>query len=253
MPIKKKAPPPEPPGGECAPAWMTSFADLVTLLMSFFVVLYALKQGGQQQQVETAAAIKAKFGWKPDPYSDSQIDRTGRILLGSREPSPFTDERGNAHMPMNGAMGSDSTTQTIRDGTAVAGGQVRFDLGQTTLDPVAKNTLAQIAQKLKGHNNVLMIKGHVSYDEISKLIDDPNGMALSYRRALVVMEELVSLGINRNVLRPVGCGPFEPLKTRVYTADEHRLNRRAEVFTTDNLANEYFPVSTVSPTSVQEE
>ena len=250
MPIKKKAAAPEP-AGESAPMWIVSFADLVTLMMSFFVVLYALKQGGAQQQIETAAAIKEKFGYRPDPFSDSALDRAVRRRMGLQEPSPYDDQRGNTSTPANGATGSETKVETIIPGTQVAGGQVRFDILQTTLDSTAKKTLAEIAQKLKGHNNILMIKGHISTDELSQLINDsdPYGMGLSCRRALVVMEELVNLGINRNVLRAVACGSSEPLRVRTYTEDEQRHNRRAEVFTTDNLAYDYFPASTVSPTT----
>ncbi|MCL2647966.1 MAG: OmpA family protein [Phycisphaerales bacterium] len=250
MPIKRKAAAAEP-AGESAPMWIVSFADLVTLMMSFFVVLYALKQGGAAQQLETAAAIKLQFGWIPDRFSDSALDRVGRKRIGM-ESTPFEDYAGNVTKPMDGASGSQTDVTSIRPAkTIVTGGQLSFDLGQSTLNAESKNTLEQIAKRLKGLNNVLMVKGHVSNDEISTLVDDPNGMALSYRRAIVVCDELVRLGINRNVLRPVGCGPFEPLQTGVYNDEGHRLNRRAEVLTTDNSASEYFPLQTVPPATTE--
>ena len=67
---------------------------------------------------------------------------------------------------------------------------------------------------------------------------------------MAVADELVRLGINRDVLRPMPCGPFEPVKTGVYTADGLRLNRRAEVFTTDYTATaDYNAIPTVAPTT----
>ncbi len=47
------------------------------------------------------------------------------------------------------------------------------------------------------------------------------------------------------MLRPVACGPFEPLKTGSYDAETLRRNRRVEIFTTDYTASDYFPTSTV--------
>ena len=41
------------------------------------------------------------------------------------------------------------------------------------------------------------------------------------------------------------------VKSGIYSAEGHRLNRRAEVFTTDNLASEYFPVDTVAPATTE--
>jgi len=243
MAIKKKAAAPEP-AGESAPMWIVSFADLAVLLMSFFVVLYALKQGGEAQQINTAAAIRAKFDRTSEMAPNTAFNRA--VLRYRGEPEAF-NERGNSSNPMDGAEGDQNHVTAIQAGKLVKGGKLSFDLGQTTLDTTAKHTLEQIARKLKGINNVLQVKGHVSNDEISTLIDDPDGTALSYRRAMVVIDELVRLGINRNVLRPVPCGSFEPLQVGVYTAEGHRQNRRAEVFTTDNAASEYFPQQTVPP------
>jgi chemotaxis protein MotB len=246
MAHQKKAKAPEP-AGESAPMWIVSFADLVTLMMSFFVVLYALKQGGAAQQLETTAAIKSAFGWKPDMYSENEIDRVGRRRLGIESP-PFELIAGNTSKTMQGADGSNANVETIRAGKEiVTGGKLSFDSGQNALSPIAKETLAQIALKLKGLNNVLTVKGHISVDEIPLLPDDPNGMALSYRRAMAVIDELVRLGLNRNVLRPMPCGAYEPLKTGVYDQAGLRLNRRAEVFTSDTTAGEYFPIQTVPP------
>ncbi len=69
-------------------------------------------------------------------------------------------------------------------------------------------TIRQLFEKVQGLNNVLMIKGHVSADEIA-LRGRMTTMAwrLSYQRALVVVDELEKLGIDRRVaaggVRPV--------------------------------------------------
>ena len=55
MAMKKKAAAAEP-AGESAPMWIVSFADLVTLMMSFFVVLYAMETG--------AAASSRSTRWR---------------------------------------------------------------------------------------------------------------------------------------------------------------------------------------------
>src|ERR1035437_342090 len=151
--MQKKAKAPEPPG-ESAPMWIVSFADLVTLMMSFFVVLYALKQGGAQQQLETAAAIKIAFGWEPDKYSMNDLDSVGRRRLGIQSP-PFEEKAGNVNKTMQGPQGSQAEVETIRPGKETTGGKLSFDLGQTTLSKEARETLAQIAARLKGLNNVL--------------------------------------------------------------------------------------------------
>jgi chemotaxis protein MotB len=245
MAKKKKAAAPEP-AGESAPMWIVSFADLVTLMMSFFVVLYATKQGGPQQQMETAAAMAAAFHYTPPDDSDRPIDdmvRRYRGLPVHKEDAGF----GQSANADQGATGSHAEVQNIRPAQSIAtGGKILFDAGQTELDETSISTLKEIAGKVMGKNNVLMVKGHASADESSLRPDDPNGMNLSYRRAIAAVDELVKLGIDRRVLRPVPCGTFEPVKTGVYDAAGLRQNRRAEVFTTDNTISEFSPAKTVS-------
>jgi chemotaxis protein MotB len=241
---KKKAAAAEP-AGESAPMWIVSFADLVTLMMSFFVVLYATKQGGPQQQMETAVAMASEFGWKPTADSDPQYTE----IYNKRRGLPVHKENsgnGQSADPAQGATGSHPEVQNIRPAQNIAtGGKILFEAGQTELDETSAATLKEIAAKVMGKNNVLMVKGHASADESSLRPDDPNGMNLSYRRAVAAVDALVKLGIDRRVLRPVPCGNFEPLKTGVYDAAGLRENRRVEVFTTDNTASEFFPAHTV--------
>src|SRR5438105_12470534 len=83
---KTKCPEPE----EC-PEWIFTFADLVMLMMGFFVILWVLKppagkQGGNAQElpVEVLAGIREAFGYVPDPESKYPVDmamikRVGRM------------------------------------------------------------------------------------------------------------------------------------------------------------------------------
>src|SRR4051812_36401445 len=65
---------------EC-PEWIFTFADLVMLMMGFFVILWVLKpppsKDGEPPRaldVETVAAIREAFGYVPDPNSNDPVD-----------------------------------------------------------------------------------------------------------------------------------------------------------------------------------
>jgi len=234
---KKKAAAPEP-AGESAPMWIVSFADLVTLLMSFFVVLYALKQGGDQQQIETTAAIKKTFGYIPPEDSMDPVDMLINQQLGRPLP-PMSKNAGRSSDPLQGADGVNPNVQTMRPGAEVKGGSITFAVGSADIDEVSQKTISRLADVVRGHNNVLIVKGHASNDELSLAPDDLNRMALCYRRASAVCDQLVKLGIDRRVLRPAACGPFEPVKQQAYGSDALRANRRVEIFSTDTTINDY--------------
>src|SRR5512144_1243454 len=120
MAMKKKAAEAES-SGESAPMWIVSFADLVTLMMSFFVVLYALKQGGEKQQLEVAAAIKAQFDPNYAADGDSPFDEDIRRQRGNPGP-PYRNNGGHVLKPTDGAQGIYQSVTTIREGTQIVTG-----------------------------------------------------------------------------------------------------------------------------------
>src|SRR5271154_5192057 len=188
MAAQKKAKAPEP-AGESAPMWIVSFADLVTLMMSFFVVLYAMKQGGEKHQIEVAAPPKATFdpAYQPDPDSLSQFDQASRRYRGIPGP-PVDSLPGESAKVSQGADGANPEVENIRAGKdIVTGGKITFDVGQTKISPDSLNTIREIADRVRGLNNVLMVKGHASADELSLRPDDPQGLSLSYQRATAVI------------------------------------------------------------------
>ena len=62
---------PECPAG--APMWMTTFSDLVTLLLTFFVLLLSMASMDPVKFVQAKTSIKDAFGWRttaaPKQYS----------------------------------------------------------------------------------------------------------------------------------------------------------------------------------------
>jgi len=246
MAMQKKAKAPEP-AGESAPMWIVSFADLVTLMMSFFVVLYALKQGGPTKEVEVAVGIKEVFdpGYVPSPDSTSSFDMLWRQRHGMPGP-PHNNNGGEAPKPTDGAQGIDQNVTNIRAGKQiVTGTRITFEFNSTKLTSDAYPALQQISEKVRGINNILFIKGHIARDELDVRPDDPYGMMLSYARALRVIDEFVKLGIDRKILRPMGCGPDEPLRTAAYSPADLALNRRVEIFSTENTPDDFTNINTV--------
>src|SRR5258706_7307136 len=74
---------------EC-PEWIFTFADLVMLMMGFFVILWVLKPpAGKEGEAskalsdDLAGEIRGAFGYVPDPQSNDPIDRA---MLRQRNP-----------------------------------------------------------------------------------------------------------------------------------------------------------------------
>jgi outer membrane protein OmpA-like peptidoglycan-associated protein len=174
-------------------------------------------------------------------------DNAASVLHYRKKGIDITLERGTSDQSAKGAEGRHPEVKTIIENAATptSGGSILFEKGKSDLSDGSREVIAKLVPVLTGHNAVLLVKGHVSGDEISARPDDPFGISLSQRRANAVAEELIRKGIDRKLLRPVACGPYEPTRSGSYDKEDIANNRRVEVFSTNTLISEYHPSNTV--------
>jgi hypothetical protein len=232
---------------EGAPEWLISFADNVTLMMGFFVILLALNmrptpkgdgRGSAEvgegavgavspELLDWAIGVRAAFN---NPVDITSTDPRDQLLV---QRLTARTGRGPARDP--GPKGTHEETQTIRPSDYYGGGGVvSFDTGGTELTPQAQETARDIAANLRGFQSVIELRGHVSAAEAHQL--DGGGISRSYERALAVAQALVKEGIEWKRLRLIACGANEPLVAPAYDEATHRANQRVEVIVTDRTA-----------------
>ena len=238
---------------EC-PEWIFTLADLIMCMMGLFVILWVLKPDGKketnpntaqakqeqsQEFLETIGAIRSGFGWTPDPYSKDPVDVAWRKKLAMRA-GPAN--QGTQVEKNDSAEGIDPTVTSVRPGKqTVVGTRVQFDVGLATLGDGDRRTLDQIADQVRGHQQVIYIKGHASPDDFPEETPPQQFMDLSLRRAQAASDYLTQKGVSPQVLRVLGCSTFEPLQQRAYTPAARRENRRVDVEVTSTLVREFTP------------
>lgn len=236
---------------EC-PEWIFTFADLVMLMMGFFVILWVLKPNGgkpataeaDEKWLEVVAQIREAFKYLPDSTSKDPVDM--HILMKKIEemdPLKGKGDGGETKRKPHGATGTDPETQTVRPGKqAIIGARVQFQSGKTEISEDGKRAIAEIAKLIQGHRQIFIVKGHASQDESIETPGEKadatalaqSRMKLSMQRAQLVADDLIAAGVNPEVLRVQGCSTFEPVVQRAYSNDMNVKNRRVEIEGSDS-------------------
>lgn len=220
---------------EC-PEWIFTLADLIMCMMGLFVILWVLKPSATPTPelpddfVKTAAAIREAFGYLPDPEKDDPIDQY--LIRKKAEELMRRGPLGEGRTPLEnrGVDGTDPETRTLRDGNhATPGAPVYFEAGRAELTVATRRELDQLAAKIGGYRNIVMIKGHTGSDDLPETATPQQKMDLSLRRAQAVADYLMNHGVSADVLRVQGCSTFEPVIARAYNPQDRARNRRVEI------------------------
>ncbi len=242
-------------GHEGAPEWLISFADMVMLIMGFFVILLAMNMnkptaggiGGEDEMggfdnstmVEFVISVREAFNNPLDP--DNQADREFLKRVARM--------RGHSNDP--GVSGKHPEQQAIRpsDYERITA-SVPFDDRSALLSESGRRTLVETAQKLRDQRWVIEVRGHVSPFESMR--DPRRAMQLSYERGLAAAAALVDAGLRWDNLRIVAVGDSDRVTPRTYERDVDRSNQRVEIVVTDTIApgqQESEPASEPAPVS----
>jgi flagellar motor protein MotB len=231
---------------EC-PEWIFTFADLVMLMMGFFVILWVLKpsptpkgaQASDDDMIKMAAAIRDAFGYEPKAGSTDPVDM--RMILDrmhAKKTPEGPGEGGKTSIRPDGPKGIDPLVTAIRTGPqSMVGGKIIFDRAEAKLTPEIVAVLDQVVDQIRGHRNIVMVKGHTSLDDYDDSAAPQQKMDLSLRRAQAVADYLTAHGVMPDILRVQGCSTFEPVVQRDYSPHSQMLNRRVEVEMTPTLVS----------------
>jgi chemotaxis protein MotB len=220
--------------GKGGGAWKVAYADFVTAMMAFFMVMWLTSQ-----KPEVKEALGSYFN---DPWARSRINKNQ-----SRSPS-MTEHNAGETDPKKPFRGSDPMLEPhdlpeapesktprlkiIRQGKITNSGTVvYFADGGNALDEASRRQLKNLVPSLKGLPNKLEVRGHTGL-RANVLATDDEAWIVSYQRALAVVRELVGLGIPERQMRITLAGPHEPLSIDG-KAQSDQKNMRVEVFALD--------------------
>lgn len=218
---------------EGAPGWLATFADLATLLMTFFVLLLSFASMDVVKFRQMAGSVKDAFGTQvesPGVYEE-KADKMVTIQLSDEE------DRTIDMMQMGERIRKTVEEQGLEDKTAIkvnedgvtltVDGTFMFDGGSAELKPEFEKFLGEIAKIIEEHDYPLAIEGHSDNIPINSPIY-PSNWELSSCRATAVLRRLIEeYMIPANRLMAVGYSDTRPLVPND-TPENRAKNRRVE-------------------------
>lgn len=223
--------------------WLISYADLITLLFAFFVVMYAISivNEGKYKVLSEAlgdafggrvAATQAAPGVAPsvEPVLPlSHIINRKRIDAARREQERLgvmARDLSATLLPLV-KSGQVRVTQNARGISVEINASVLFEQGQAVLDPEAREVLGAVAGLLKDDRHRIEVEGHTDDVPIASAIH-PSNWELSSARAASVVRLFIDNGLPAARLAAIGLADTRPVAPNTDAAGQAR-NRRVAV------------------------
>jgi chemotaxis protein MotB len=240
--------------------WLISYADFITLLFAFFVVMYAISAVNENKFRVLAGALGDAFG--KTAASDAPVpQRTPQPLppdVGQHTLKPQQAVEEQAHMTEVASNlldvmaplvkeGKVRLTQSRRGISIEINANVLFEAGRAELEPQSLTVLRAVAATLKNEPFNLEITGHTDNVPISNSVFASN-WELSAVRATSVVRLLADSGIAPERLLAIGREASKPIASND-TADGRARNRRVELMILSGLPDivEEIPVQASPP------
>ena len=215
--------------------WLVSYADFVTLLFGFFVVMYAISSVNEGKYRILSDSLDEAFSKHDVAEKSEQLIETGQrpTTIQPIQLDHLMTEQENKEEQLRVEIKEErrrlrrtseqfkeilepyidqQLVEVKRDDfwleLEMKSGML-FNSGEAELSKKAIPILKKIAQILRQTHNVLHVEGHTDNIPIDT-VEFPSNWDLSSARASSVVKELVNDGINSARMAAVGYGEFHP-------------------------------------------
>jgi chemotaxis protein MotB len=219
--------------------WLISYADFITLLFAFFVVMYAISSVNENKYRIVSDSIEMSLGKIP-VGAEQSVAQAVKLPPAVRELIRAKEAQSDEQARMSGVAsnildvmsplvseGKVRVTQNRRGITIEINANVLFPPGRADLETGSIKVLGSVAEVLKNEPFNIEIAGHTDDVPISNSSFASN-WELSAVRASRVVRLFAESGIQPGRLTAIGRESSQPIETNA-TPEGRSRNRRVEL------------------------
>jgi len=200
--------------------WVVPYGNLMTILMIFFLVLYAFSFVVSGLRFETIIqSLQKDVGGEVNKEYMERVIRKAREREAAEEMDGLIDEK---------RLKKFANVKIDKEGIKVIfRSPIIFDLGKAELKPEIISVLSAVARVIKDMPNEVVVEGHTD-DKPIVSGEFRSNWELSAARAFSVIRYFIEQGIDPRRLSAIGYGEYRPIYPN--DTEEHRaFNRRIEI------------------------
>lgn len=225
------------------PEWVVTFGDMMSLLLTFFIMLVSLSEMKEEEKYQALVeSMRQQFGHTRSQTSlipgdmrprNSALSKLAAMGRAKRLDTMQGGDRVQA------PVGDHPRVMIVRPGTKTGIGTViYFDEGSAELTKEHREILSQQADVMQGKSQKIEVRGHTSHKPVATDSGLRDNWDLAYQRSRNVMQYLIEdLNIDDRRIRMSVAGPHEPAHIGT---DEKKLrqNPRVEVYMLDEVISD---------------
>ncbi len=217
-----------PPVG--APAYMMTYGDMMTLLLTFFVLLLSFSSMREAKFRRAIGSLKGALGVLPHEQSVMVPQNIPVPQLSNLQESEISEsivelQEATSEMDVAEAVKLETTEEGI---LITISDSVLFDQGRARLKDPILLLLASVANIARGWPNKIIIYGHTDSDPIRANVEFRDNWELSFGRSYEVLRFFAIQGIAEENMVPIPMGEYRPIESNE-TDQGKAKNRRVEI------------------------
>ena len=218
--------------------WLITYSDLITLLMIFFIIMFAMSKLNSEKFAAIAGSLNVALGGGqhilpgagPSIAKNMPISSVVSEMQAQKELEKLKElqKQLQSYIEKNNLSGQIAVSIEERGLVLSFFDPVLFPLGSAQLTPNAKDITRKVGQILLQSDNYIRIEGHTDDIPINTVMY-PSNWELSAGRATSVVQELIkNIAFPPARLAATGYGQYRP-RVSNDSMEHKQMNRRVDI------------------------